>query len=83
VSDVLGGVLGGSQRLLYRGQEYSVDVLPKIKIEVVVGARDADEVVQAVIDAAWTGEDDDGQVFVSEISEAIRICNRQRYEAAV
>ena len=58
-------------------------MLPKIKIEVVVGARVADEVIHAVIEAAHTGESDDGQVFVSEVSEAIRICNYQRDEAAV
>jgi nitrogen regulatory protein P-II 2 len=57
--------------------------VPQIKIEVVVGARVADEVIQAVIEAAHTGESDDGQVFVSEVSEAIRICNYQRDEAAV
>jgi nitrogen regulatory protein P-II 1 len=83
VSDVLGSMLGGSQRVLYRGQQYSADVLPKIKIEFVVSSREADQVIQAVIDAAWTGEIDDGQVFVSEITEAIRICNSQRDEAAV
>jgi nitrogen regulatory protein PII len=82
VCDVRGGVLGGSQRLVYRCHVYNVDV-PQIKIEVVVGARVADEVIQAVIEAAHTGESDDGQVFVSEVSEAIRICNYQRDEAAV
>ena len=71
------------KRLIYRCQAYSVDVLPQIKIEVVVGAREADEVIHAVIEAARTGESDDGQVFVSEVSEAIRICNYQRDEAAV
>jgi nitrogen regulatory protein P-II 1 len=82
VSDVLGGTLG-VQRLHYRGHQYSVDVLPQVKIEFVVSSREADQVIQAVIDAAWTGEIDDGQVFVSELSEAIRICNGQRDEAAV
>jgi nitrogen regulatory protein P-II 1 len=83
VSDVCGGTLGQSLTLLYRCQSYTVDVLPKVKIEVVVAARVADEVIHAVIEAARTGESDDGQVFVSEVSEAIRICNYQRDEAAV
>ncbi len=82
-SEVCGGALGQSLRLTYRCQQYSVDVLPKIKIEVVVSAREADAVIQAVIEAAHTGESDDGQVFVSEITEAFRICNYQRDEAAV
>jgi nitrogen regulatory protein PII len=49
----------------------------------VVGTRVADEVIHALIEAARTGESDDGQVFVSEVSEAIRISNYQRDEAAV
>ena len=81
--DVRGGVLGTRQRLIYRCQEYSVEVQPQIKIEVVVGARVADDVIRALIEAAHTGDSDDGQVFVSEVSEAIRICNYQRDEAAV
>jgi nitrogen regulatory protein P-II 1 len=83
VSDVRGGIPGGSLRMTYRCQSYTVDVLPQLKIEVVVGARQADEVIHAVIEAARTGEDDDGQVFVSEVTEVIRICNYQRDEAAV
>ena len=82
VWDVRGGALGASQKVVYRCQVYNVDV-PQMKIEVVVGARLADEVIHAVIEAAHTGDSDDGQVFVSEVSEAIRICNYQRDEAAV
>jgi nitrogen regulatory protein PII len=82
VCEVRAGVTGSRQRLVYRCPVYSVDV-PQIKIEVVVGARAADEVIHAMIEAARTGEDDDGQIFVSEVSEAIRICNYQRDEAAV
>jgi nitrogen regulatory protein PII len=83
ICDVRGGVMGARQTLSYRCQAYSIDVMPQMKIEVVVGARLADEVIQAVIEAAHTGSSDDGQVFVSEVSEAIRICNYQRDEAAV
>ena len=83
VCDVRSGVMGTRQRLIYRCQVYSVDVMPQIKIEVVVGARVADEVIRAVIEAAHTGDSDDGQIFVSEVSEVIRICNYQRDEAAV
>jgi nitrogen regulatory protein P-II 1 len=83
VSDVCGGTLGQSLRLSYRCQSYEVDVLPRVKIEVVVAAREADGVIRAVIEAARTGERDDGHVFVSEVSEAIRICNNQMDEAAV
>ena len=67
-SEVCGGTLGQSLRLSYRCQQYSVDVLPKIKIEVVVPAREADAVIHAVIEAAHTGESDDGQIFASRRS---------------
>jgi nitrogen regulatory protein P-II 1 len=83
VSHVSGGTLGQSHTLSYRGQQYSVDVRPKLKIEVVVSAREADAVIQTVIEAARTGDPEDGQVLVSDVTEAIRICNYQRDEAAV
>lgn len=83
VSHVRCDVLGTSPRLAYRCQEYAVDLEPKVKIEVVVGSRSADDVVEAIVDVARTGNIDDGQIFISEIAEAIRICNRQRDEAAV
>ena len=83
VTSVHGEVLGNSQTFSYRSQEYRIDLVAKIKMEVVVGAREADDVVQAVIEAARTGEIDDGQIFVYNIAEAIRISNCQRDEAAV
>lgn len=58
---------------LYRGAEYVVDFLPKVKIEVVVDDALADDVVAAIVDAAKTGKIGDGKIFVSTIDQAIRI----------
>ena len=58
---------------LYRGAEYVVDFLPKVKIEVVVEDSMADQVVEAIQNAAKTGRIGDGKIFISTIDEAIRI----------
>ena len=68
---------------IYRGSEYSVDLLPKIKIEVVVSDNRADEVAQTIVAAAKTGKIGDGKVFVSAIEEAIRIRTDERGEKAI
>lgn len=83
VTSVHGEVLGTSRTFTYRSHEYCIGLTSKLKVELVVGAREAGDVVQAVLDAARTGEIDDGHVFVYEVGEAIRICNCQRDEAAV
>jgi Nitrogen regulatory protein PII len=58
---------------LYRGAEYVVDFLPKVKIEVVIGDDILDDVISAIIDAAKTGKIGDGKIFVSDVQQAIRI----------
>jgi len=58
---------------LYRGSEYQVDYLPKIKIEVVVKDSDLDRVVDAIVSTARTGQIGDGKIFVSSVEEAVRI----------
>jgi nitrogen regulatory protein P-II 1 len=83
VTHVQGEVLGYAQTFTYRCQQYRIDLTERLKVEVVVGSREADDVIQAVIAAARTGEIDDGQIFVYDVAEAIRICNCQRDEAAV
>jgi nitrogen regulatory protein P-II 1 len=62
----------------YRGREYSVDLLPKIKLEIVLRDEVVDEVVKAVLVAAQTGKIGDGKIFLSRIDEAIRIRNEER-----
>jgi nitrogen regulatory protein P-II 1 len=68
---------------LYRGSEYTVDFLPKVKIEVVVSERIVDKVVATIASAAKTGSIGDGKVFVLPIDEAIRIRTGETGEAAV
>lgn len=68
---------------VYRGQEYSVDLLPKLKLEIVVPASRFDEVVSALTASARTGKIGDGKVFVYDVADAIRIRNDERGEAAL
>lgn len=68
---------------IYRGSEYTVDFLPKVKFEVVVPDESVRTVVQAIIKAARTGKIGDGKVFVLEIEDAIRIRTEERGSAAV
>jgi nitrogen regulatory protein P-II 1 len=58
---------------LYRGAEYSVDFLPKVKIQIIVPDEKAVEIVQVISDAAKTGKIGDGKIFVSNVEEVIRI----------
>jgi nitrogen regulatory protein P-II 1 len=62
----------------YRGREYSVDLLPKIKLEIVLRDEVVDDVVKAILTAAQTGKIGDGKIFLSRIDEAIRIRNEER-----
>ena len=62
---------------IYRGSEYTVDFLPKVKIEVVLDDDQVDEAIEAIIDAAKTDKIGDGKIFVSHIEQAIRIRTRE------
>jgi nitrogen regulatory protein P-II 1 len=68
---------------IYRGSEYTVDFLPKIKIEVVLADSVATQAVEAIVKAAKTGKIGDGKVFVSSIDDAIRIRTEETGEQAV
>ena len=67
----------------YRGREYSVDLLPKIKLETVVADAMVDRAVQAIATAARTGKIGDGKIFVSRVDEVVRIRNDERGETAL
>jgi nitrogen regulatory protein P-II 1 len=68
---------------LYRGAEYVVDFLPKVRLEVVVGDELAARVVEAIADAARTGRIGDGKIFVTSVEEAVRIRTGERGTDAV
>ncbi|HET7625565.1 MAG TPA: P-II family nitrogen regulator [Verrucomicrobiae bacterium] len=68
---------------IYRGSEYTVDFLPKIKIEIVLADHQLDGAVGAIVKSARTGKIGDGKVFVSNIEEAVRIRTDEKGEEAV
>ncbi|HJW99930.1 MAG TPA: P-II family nitrogen regulator [Terriglobales bacterium] len=68
---------------IYRGREYTVDLLPKIKLEVVLADEMVDRVVQTIVSVTRTGRIGDGKIFLSRIDEVIRIRNDERGAAAL
>ena len=83
VSEVKGYGRQKGHTELYRGAEYVVDLLPKLKIEVVVPDAMRDKVVQAIAEAAHTGRIGDGKLFVLDVAEAIRIRTGERGDGAL
>jgi len=73
VSEVKGYGRQKGHSELYRGAEYVVDFLPKIKMEMVVDGKDVEQVVNTIVEAARTGKIGDGKIFVSDIEQIIRI----------
>jgi nitrogen regulatory protein P-II 1 len=68
---------------VYRGREYSVDLIPKTKLEVVLADAMVEKAVQAIISTARTGKIGDGKIFLTRVDEAIRIRNDERGEGAL
>ena len=68
---------------VYRGAEYSVDFLPKIQIDIVVGEHLIEQVVESIIEAARTGKVGDGKIFITPVEEVIRIRTGETGETAV
>jgi nitrogen regulatory protein P-II 1 len=83
VSEVKGFGRQKGHTEIYRGSEYVVDFLPKIKIELVLGDSQAQSAVDAIVKAAKTGKIGDGKVFVSNVENAIRIRTEETGEQAV
>jgi len=67
----------------YRGREYTIDLLPKVKLEMVVSDDLAEKAVQAILASARTGKIGDGKIFLSKIDDAIRIRNDERGGSAL
>jgi nitrogen regulatory protein PII len=83
ISDVRGHGRQKGHTEVYRGREYSVDLLPKIKIELVLPDDLVEATVEAVVKTAATGKIGDGKIFLSKIDEVIRIRNQERGVAAL
>ena len=83
VSEVKGFGRQKGHTEIYRGSEYTVDFLPKIKLELVLPDNRVEAAVAAIVGAAKTGKIGDGKIFVSAVDEAIRIRTEEKGEAAV
>ena len=83
ISEVRGHGRQKGHKEVYRGMEYQVDLLPKIKIEMVVSDERTDEVIRALVSSARPGKIGDGKIFVYDVAEAIRIRNDDRGDTAL
>ena len=83
VSEVKGFGRQKGHTEIYRGSEYTVDFLPKIKVEMVLADKQVEAAIKAIVGAAKTGKIGDGKIFVSSVDEAIRIRTEEKGEAAV
>jgi nitrogen regulatory protein P-II 1 len=83
VSEVRGHGRQKGHKEVYRGQEYQVDLLPKVKLEMVVPSDRVEEVIKTVVAAARTGKIGDGKIFIYDVAEAVRIRNEDRGEPAL
>jgi nitrogen regulatory protein P-II 1 len=83
ITEVRGHGRQKGHKEVYRGQEYNVDLLPKVKFELVVPDARLEELLSALTAAARTGKIGDGKIFVYEVAEAVRIRNGDRGEAAL
>jgi len=83
ISEVRGHGRQKGHKEVYRGQEYTVDLLPKVKLEMVIDDSRYEEVVQKIATSARTGKIGDGKIFVFDVAEAVRIRNNDRGDSAL
>jgi len=83
VSEVKGYGRQQGHTELYRGAEYVIDFIPKIKLEIVVSASNVDSAIEAIVESARTGKIGDGKIFVSDIEKTIRIRTGEEDEEAL
>lgn len=83
VSEVKGFGRQKGQTEIYRGAEYRISFLPKIKVEIAVSDALADQVIEAILDTAHTGKIGDGKIFISELGKVIRIRTRETGDEAL
>ncbi len=83
IYDVRGHGRQKGHKEVYRGQEYEVDLLPKVKLEAIVPSDRVEETVNAIVESARTGKIGDGKIFISDIGEAIRIRNSEKGDEAL
>lgn len=83
VSEVRGFGRQKGHKEMFRGAEYTVDFLPKVKVELIVGDAQVDSVIEAIVVAAKTGNVGDGKIFVTEVTKSVRIRTGEVDDAAL
>lgn len=83
VTDVKGYGRQKGHKETYRGAEYQIEFVPKVKVEVIVAEELVDQAVQIVVETARTGEIGDGKIFISQIADAVRVRTGERGSAAL
>src|SRR5262245_20390118 len=83
ISEVRGHGRQKGHKEIYRGMEYEVDLLPKVKVEIVVPSERSDAVIHTLLSSARTGKIGDGKIFVFDVADAIRIRNDDRGDTAL
>jgi nitrogen regulatory protein P-II 1 len=83
IYDVRGHGRQKGHKEVYRGQEYEVDLLPKVKVEMVISDSRVEETVKAIVEAARTGKIGDGKVFIYPVEDVIRIRNNETGDTAL
>ena|SRR6201747_890986 len=83
ITEVRGHGRQKGHKEVYRGQEYNIDLLPKVKVEMVVTEERSEEVIRTLVNSARTGNIGDGKIFVFDVAEAIRIRNEDRGDSAL
>ncbi|MFN8039621.1 MAG: P-II family nitrogen regulator [Acidimicrobiales bacterium] len=83
ITEVKGHGRQGGHTETYRGAEYTIDLIPKVKLEIVVDTSDADKVVETIVNAAKTGKIGDGKVWVTAVDRLVRIRTGERDAEAV
>jgi len=83
ISEVKGYGRQKGHKETFRGSEYQVEFIPKIKVEVVVSDEKPEECVTSMVDAAYTGRIGDGKVFISDVEDVVRIRTKERGESAL
>ncbi|MHB1042851.1 MAG: P-II family nitrogen regulator [Eubacteriales bacterium] len=83
VTQVIGCGLQKGRKEVYRGTEYSINLLPKVKLEIVVNDKDMNEVLKIITETARTGDIGDGKIFTCKVDNAVRIRTGETGEAAI
>lgn len=83
ITEIEGHGLQKGTILQWRGKQYKLELLPKMKLEIVTSDEDAEKIIQAVLESSYTGGVGDGKIFVYDVAEAVRIRTRERGERAL